>query len=174
MKDSTDTDTPSLKVISGGRDKSETCKRSGKAPSGLTLKQEKFCQGCADGLSSTDSYRAAYDCSGMKPNVVNNEAWKLSARPDIAKRTAELIAEKASRNSMFTDKQREQHSTRVWRNVWRLAEGDNVPPAVQQSALALAAKMAGMLTDKLEVKQETADSKTIEAELIQRLQRLTG
>ena len=61
---------------------------------------------------------------------------------------------------------------RVWRNVWRLAEGENVPPAVQQSALALAAKMAGLLTDRVEVKNETVDSKSIEAELLQRLQQL--
>ena len=68
----------------------------------------------------------------------------------------------------------EKQADRVWRNVWRLAEGNDVPPAVQQSALALAAKMAGMLTDKVEVKNETVDSKSIEAELLQRLQRLTG
>ena len=63
-------------------------------------------------------------------------------------------------------------SDRVWRNVWRLAEGEGVPPAVQQSAIALAAKMAGMLTDKVEIENKQADSKSIEAELLERLQRL--
>ena len=65
-----------------------------------------------------------------------------------------------------------KQSERVWRNVWRLAEGENVPPAVQQSALALAAKMAGMLVDRVETKTETVDSKSIETELLERLQRL--
>jgi hypothetical protein len=68
----------------------------------------------------------------------------------------------------------EKQSDRVWRNVWRLAEGDQVPPSVQQAALALAAKMAGMLTDKVELEQKITDSKSIEAELLQRLQRLTA
>jgi hypothetical protein len=68
----------------------------------------------------------------------------------------------------------EKQGDRVWRNVWRLAEGEGVPPSVQQAALALAAKMAGMLTDKVELETKTLDSKTIEAELLQRLQRLTG
>lgn len=172
MKDNTDTDTP-FKVISGGKDSGKPSKHAGKAASGLTIKQEEFARGIAiDGLSNTDAYRAAYDTSAMQAGTVHNEACKLAAHPKVSARIAALIAEKAQRNSMFQDKQREQNSTRIWRNLWRLAEGENIPPAVQQSALALAAKMAGMLTDKLEVKQEAADSKTIEAELIQRLQRL--
>jgi hypothetical protein len=64
-------------------------------------------------------------------------------------------------------------SDRVWRNVWRLAEGSNIPPAVQQSAVALAAKMAGMLTDQVKIENVSGDSSTIEKELIERLQRLS-
>lgn len=94
----------------------------------------------------------------------------MAVHPGVAARLSELLAEKRARNSMLTEKQ----TDRVWRNVWRLAEGGDVPPAVQQSALALAAKMAGMLTDRVEVKNENVDSKSIEAELLQRLQRLTG
>jgi len=63
---------------------------------------------------------------------------------------------------------------RVWRNVWRLAEGEHVPPSVQQAALALAAKMAGMLTDQVKIESVSADSKSIEAEILERLQRLSA
>jgi hypothetical protein len=63
---------------------------------------------------------------------------------------------------------------RVWRNVWRLAEGESVPPSVQQAALALAAKMAGMLTDQVKIENVSADSKSIEAEILERLQRLSA
>lgn len=122
------------------------------------------------GLSNADAYRAAYDTSTMKPGTIYNEASKLALRPEIASMVAEKLSQKSQRNSMGALKQ----SERVWRNVWRLAEGENVPPAVQQSALALAAKMAGMLTDKVEIENKSADSKTIEAELLERLQRLTG
>ncbi len=164
---------PTLTVIKGGREAGEGrgTRRSGKTPSGLTVKQEAFVRGLVDGLSNADSYRQAYDASAMKPGTLHNEASKLAVRPDIAKRVAELLGEKRVKHGMLSEKQ----ADRVWRNVWRLAEGGNdVPPAVQQSAIALAAKMAGMLTDKVEVKTETSDSKSIEAELLQRLQRLSG
>jgi hypothetical protein len=71
---------------------------------------------------------------------------------------------------MLTEKQ----SDRVWRNVWRLAEGDGVPPSVQQAALALAAKMAGMLTEQVKIENVSASSTELERELMERLQRLTA
>ena len=162
--------TKGLTVIEGGKGNKAGARRSGKTETGLTAKQLKFAEGLASGLSNADSYRAAYDTSGMKPGTIHNEASKLALRPDIAAMVAEKLGQKRQRNSMQAEKQ----SERVWRNVWRLAEGENVPPAVQQSALALAAKMAGMLTDKVEIENKSADSKTIEAELLERLQRLTG
>jgi len=75
---------------------------------------------------------------------------------------------------MESDRRREKNSDRVWRGVWRLCENveGNVPPAVQQSALALAAKMAGMLTDQVKIESVSADSSAIEKELTERLQRL--
>jgi phage terminase small subunit len=161
-------DKPKLTLVKGeGKGKSRSGNKA--TPSALTEKQERFAQCLAEGMTNTEAYRAAYDTSKMQSGTVHNEASRLAQHhPGITARLNELLAEKRAKNSMLSEKQ----ADRVWRNVWRLAEGDNVPPAVQQSALALAAKMAGMLTDKLEVKQETADSKTIEAELIQRLQRL--
>lgn len=166
-------DTPGtgrLTVIEGGKE--STRQRSGNktAPGGLTAKQEAFVQGLAAGLSNAEAYRQAYDASSMKPATVHNEACKLALRPDITARLHEILAEKKGKHSMEALKA----SDRVWKNVWRLAEGENVPPSVQQAALALAAKMAGMLTDRVEIEQSTKDSKTLEAELLQRLQRLAG
>lgn len=164
-----ETDKPKLTLVKGSRGNE---RRTGNkaAPGNLTEKQEAFAQGLAEGLTNTEAYRRAYDTSGMQTGTIHNEACKLAMHPKVAARLNELLSEKRAKHSMFTEKQ----SDRVWRNVWRLAEGSEVPPAVQQSALALAAKMAGMLTDKVEVKNETVDSKSIEAELLQRLQRLTG
>lgn len=164
------TDKP-FKVIAGGKDKPEGSKRTGKAatPTGLTEKQERFAQGLAAGLTNAESYRQSYDCSNMQANTIHTESSKLAASPKIDARLKELLAEKGAKNSMSALKQ----SERVWRGVWRLAEGENVPPAVQQSALALAAKMAGMLTDKVELETKHADSGTIERELLERLQRLS-
>lgn len=163
----------SLTVIEGGKDNTEESrKRSGKAPSGLTIKQEKFAQALANGLSLSDAYRAAYDTSKMKANVVNNEASKLSAHRGVSERVEAIIAEKQKKNSIFTERQREKHSDRIWNKVWELIDNDETPPAVKANLLSLGAKAAGMLTDRVELKQETADSKSIEAELLERLQRL--
>lgn len=165
---------PTLTVISGGREsaepKAERNGAVGKAENGLTLKQEAFAQGLAEGLTNAEAYRRAYGADNMKASTVHSESCKQAQHPKVAARVHELLAEKRRKNSMFADKA----SDRVWRNVWRLAEGENVPPAVQQSAIALAAKMAGMLTDKVEIENKSADSKTLEAELLERLQRLSA
>ena len=161
-----------LKVIEGGKAEPKG-KKSGKlagALNGLTEKQEAFAQGLASGLTNAEAYRQAYGAENMRPATIHSEACKQAQHPKIAARVHELLLEKKGRNSMLSEKQ----TDRVWRNVWRLAEGGNVPPSVQQAALALAAKMAGMLTDQVKIENVSADSKTIEAELLERLQRLTG
>lgn len=159
-----------FEVIDGG--KAGKGKRSGKAAtaSGLTEKQEAFARYLSEGDANSEAYRKAFEAGNMKPATIHSESCKQAQHPKIAARVNEILAEKRSRNSMLTEKQ----SDRVWRNVWRLAEGQEVPPSVQQAAIALAAKMAGMLTDKVEIDNKSADSKSIEAELLERLQRLSA
>lgn len=167
MKDKT----TGLTVIEGGKGKEGRGRTGNKAtPGGLTEKQELFARHLSEGLTNSEAYRLAYGAENMKASTVHTEACKQAQHPKVAKRLGELLEEKRGRNGMLSEKQ----ADRVWRNVWRLAEGEQVPPSVQQAALALAAKMAGMLTDRVEMKTEHADSKSIEAELLQRLQRLTG
>jgi hypothetical protein len=161
-----------LTVIEGGKSEAKG-KKSGKQAGtngGLTVKQARFAELLAEGLTNAEAYRQAYDASEMKAATVHNESAKLAQHPGVAARVNDLLTQKRAKHGMLSEKQ----SDRVWRNVWRLAEGDQVPPSVQQAALALAAKMAGMLTDKVEIDQKVTDSKSIEAELLQRLQRLTG
>jgi hypothetical protein len=160
-----------LQVIEGGKGKGRRA-RSGKAatPAGLTEKQERFARGLAEGMTNAEAYRAAYDAGEMKPHTIWSESCKLAQHPGVSARVDAILSEKRGKHSMLSEKQ----GDRVWRNVWRLAEGDNVPPSVQQAALALAAKMAGMLTEQVRVENITADSKSIEAELLERLQRLSA
>lgn len=165
-------DKPMLTVVSGGKDNTSKSKRSGKTETGLTVKQEAFCQAMAKGLSLSDCYRAAYDTGTMKPYVVNNEASKLAARQDITDRVEAIIAEAKRKNSMFTDRQRERNSDRIWARLWEMVDDTSTPPAVKASLLSLGAKAAGMLVDRVETKTETTDSKSIETELLERLQRL--
>lgn len=149
-------------------------KRSGKTESGLTEKQERFAQGLANGLSNADAYRQAYDASGMKDATVHSESCTLAARPKIAERVDQLVKEKQRKNSMFTDKQREKHSDKIWRRMWEMIDAPETPPAVKANLLSLGAKAAGMLTEQVRVENITADSKDIEREILERLQRLTA
>jgi phage terminase small subunit len=139
-------------------------------PTALTEKQERFAKCLSEGMTNTEAYRASYDTSKMQSGTVHNEASRLAQHPGVTARLNSILEEKRAKHGMLSVKQED----RVWANVWRLAEGPNVPPAVQQSALALAAKMAGMLTDRVDIKTEQVDSKSIEAELLQRLQKLAG
>jgi phage terminase small subunit len=170
-----DDNRPTLTLIASGGENIGKGRRSGnKTASGLTAKQEAFALGLVNGLSNADAYRQAYDTSGMKPGTIHNEACKLAALPHIAARVDQLIREKQARNSMFTDKQREKHSDRIWRRLWELCDAPETPPAVKASLLSLGAKAAGMLTEQVRVENITADSKSIEAEILERLQRLSA
>ena len=57
-------------------------------PRGMTSKQDVFCMCVADPqvANNTAAYREAFDCSNMSPITVNNEAYKLTRRPDITAR----------------------------------------------------------------------------------------
>ena len=55
---------------------------------GLTQKQEAFCQAFASGKTGIESYMAAYDTTNKY--VANNESGKLLRRDDITKRIREL------------------------------------------------------------------------------------
>ena len=155
---------PKLTLVASGGKETSPKQDSDK----LTSRQENFAQGLSEGLTNSEAYRRAYNAEDMKPSTVHVEGCKLAKHPKVSRRVQELLSQKAARNSMLTERQ----TDRVWRNVWRLAEGAMVPPSVQQAALALAAKMAGMLTDKVEIENKSADSASIERELIERLQRL--
>ena len=159
-----------LQVIEGGKGRGIKSGKQAGALNGLTVKQEAFAIGLSEGLTNAEAYRRAYGAENMKPATIHVEACKLAQHPKVARRVDEILSQKRGKHSMLTEKQ----SDRVWRNVWRLAEGDGVPPSVQQAALALAAKMAGMLTEQVKIENVSASSTELERELMERLQRLTA
>jgi hypothetical protein len=169
-----DTSKPSLMLVaSDGKSVDAKGKRSGKASSGLTVKQEAFAQALAAGNSNADSYRLSYECGGMKENSIHTESSKLANHPAIAARVRAILDAKAQRNSIYQDRQREKYSDRVWRNLWAMIDAPDTPPAVKANLLSLGAKAAGMLTDSVKIENISADSKSIESELIERLQQLS-
>jgi hypothetical protein len=164
---------PTLELIEGGKGKKG--KRSGKGATGngLTEKQQKFLEGLLAGLSNADAYRQAYDAENMTPNTIYAEASKLAASPKIATILAAELAKKAAKHSMAQDVRRERNSDRIWGRIWQLIDDPSTPAAVKASLLSLGAKAAGMLTEQVRVENVSADSKSIEAELVERLQQLS-
>lgn len=171
----TDDNKPKLALVaSEGKEIGIKGKRTAKLPNGLTVKQEAFAQGLASGLSNADAYRQAYDARAMKDSTIHAEASRLSSTPAIAARVRVILDGKAIKNSMFADRQREKHSDKIWRKLWDMVDAPETPPAVKASLLSLGAKAAGMLTDQVRVENISADSKDIERELIERLQKLSA
>jgi hypothetical protein len=58
----------------------------------LTSRQEKFCQGIADGLNQSDAYRAAYNAENMSKRVLWTKASLLADNDKVVIRIAELKA----------------------------------------------------------------------------------
>ena len=59
----------------------------------LTPKQERFCQEYIKTGNATESYRASYNCSQMKPETVNKTAYDLLNNPKITTRIKKLSEE---------------------------------------------------------------------------------
>lgn len=159
-----------LRVIQGGKAAKDSGKakvkagRVGLAASGLTLKQEAFAEALANGATNAEAYRQAYNADGMAQTTIWQEGCKLAQHPKVAQRVEALLAEKQARNSMQAVKAEQ----RIWKGVWDLAEGAEVPPAVKATALGLAARMAGMFNDKLTLESQTSAA-DLERELAERL-----
>lgn len=70
----------------------------------LTAKQEAFAQAVAGGASQADAYRSAYNATAMKPETVQNSAYKLVLNGEVTARVKELKQELANK-SLWTREQ---------------------------------------------------------------------
>ena len=66
----------------------------------LTAKQEKFCHKYIETGNASEAYRQAYSTKRMKMETINNNAYNLLKRSDIAARVKELQA-KAEQKSNY-------------------------------------------------------------------------
>lgn len=157
-----------LRLIAGGKDKPKAKVEPGpvgRAPSGLTLKQEAFAVALSEGATNAEAYRQAYNADGMAATTVWQEGCKLAQHPKVAGRVEELLREKQAKKQLVSARAED----RIWRQVWGVLEADSTPAAVKVSAAALAAKLAGMVTDKVQV--EAGSAADIERELAERLRK---
>ena len=117
----------------------------------LNIRQLRFCEFIAAGMSGTDAWIAAgYQCT--RPAARANAAEAL-AKPTLKARIAELRAPQTKRALLAKDRKRE-----ILREI---AEDRNLPTMVRIRAIEIDAKLAGHFEpDRLEV--ETGP-KTLEA-----------
>jgi len=71
---------------------------------GLTIKQEKFCQGLFSGLTQREAYKQAYNCEKMTDKSVDENACKLAGDTKIASRLSFLIDELKGRNMVTVER----------------------------------------------------------------------
>ena len=62
--------------------------------SGLTPKQEKFCQGVISGKTASESYRDSYNAKGMKDSSIWTESSKLMSNTKVSQRIQQGIKRK--------------------------------------------------------------------------------
>jgi len=68
--------------------------------SGLTLKQEMFCQQYMLHGNASLAYRRAYECKKMKSTSIEVESCKLKKVPKVAQRIVELVEEYIKRQDI--------------------------------------------------------------------------
>jgi phage terminase small subunit len=117
---------------------------------GLTRHQLVFVKGVADGLSYNAAYKAAYKTDNVRPDEVQRRAWELSREEKVAAelgRIRALAREKCAYS--VEDAVAEAELAR------QLAMEERQASAAT-GAVALKAKLLGLMTDKVETTNKTA------------------
>ena len=145
-------------------------KKSRSAPdvaTGLTDKQEAFCQAIMGGATFADGYRAAYCADDMVPNSIWNAASRLAADSKVRGRLEQLAEQKEAERRMLALSRADWVIERITQQVMDPA----TTPAVKTRALELLGKTIGLFTDRVETKDVTERSADeIEAQIRARLQ----
>lgn len=109
----------------------------------LNIRQEKFCQGLAEGLPQSRAYiEAGYNARG---NAAEVEASKMVRLPKVAARIAELRAEAATRSAVNVD-----DLVADLNIMFKLALATKNPGAGVAAVMGKA-KLLGLIVDKAEV-----------------------
>ena len=70
----------------------------------LTSKQEKFCQYIVSGMTKSDAYRKAYNCTSDSPQYVATKALRISRLKHVKARIEELWS-KAEKKLLYSKEQ---------------------------------------------------------------------
>ena len=111
----------------------------------LTPKQEGFCKSYVETGNASEAYRLNYSASKMSDAVLNNEASKLVNHHGITMRLEQIKQAHSERHNITVD-----GITAMYKEVIANATASTqFGPAV--SAITGLAKLHGLLTDKVEV-----------------------
>ena len=144
-------------------------KKSRSAPdavTGLTAKQEDFCQAVMAGASFAEAYSGAYHADDMVPNSIWNAASRLAADAKVRGRLEQLAEQKEAERRMLALSRADWVVEKITQQVMDPA----TPAAVKTRALELLGKTIGLFTDRVETKdisERSADE--IEADIRARL-----
>jgi hypothetical protein len=156
MASTTDTETPALKVIDGG-----------KSPDKLTGKQAAFVRAMLKGAGSqSEAYRAAYDAENMSEKSIWNESSKLMRHRAVAARlTAGFKAQEEQ--ATHTGASLRLHVEKELFDLTTKAESDQA----KLRALELLGKLekVGAFTERVSVENDNRSADEITAELEERL-----
>jgi phage terminase small subunit len=115
----------------------------------LTPKQEKFCLAYMETGNASEAYRIAYDANGMKPESINRKAKEVMDNGKISARLAVLRA-KVEAKGLLTIERLTNDLLRIAQKGEELAEAPGL--SVARASLMDAAKLNGLIVDKLNVK----------------------
>ncbi len=140
--------------------------------SGLTPKQEKFVQGILSGLSGSDAYRNAYDCSKMKDNSIHRESSVLMSNPKITTRLK--AGYKRLEDSSITSAISLRRM--VTEQLVKEAKDTDNNESSRIRALELIGKISevALFTDRVETSTNDKTSAEIKLELEEKIQQMFG
>ena len=112
----------------------------------LTAKQEAFAQAVASGMNQSDAYRAAYDTARMKATSINVNASKMMADAKVSQRV-EALRKPVVEAMQYGLKEAMEEAAEAMELCRETRQS-----GAFVSAVALRAKLSGLLIDKKEVR----------------------
>jgi len=117
----------------------------------LTDKQEAYCQNYIICGNQSAAYRIAYEAESMNSNVVNVEACRLHADPNVSLRIAQLRSELYERNKITIDELVQSLAGMVRFDIADLYDEDGKLLPLRQMPLAARQMIQQLDTDEITI-----------------------
>lgn len=122
---------------------------------GLTPKQEAFCQRYIETGNASEAYRRSYDAQNMLPKTVWEEASRTLADPKVAARVMELQDELRARHGVTVDRVLREYARLAFLDIRKAFDADGNLKPIQEMDDDTAAAIAGL---EVEVRRVAGDA----------------